>query len=64
MTSGELPALMVFNMTLVEYRTHAWDLAVAEGARSFGAGGSHPAASIFCTACRVTPISRAMSAWE
>lgn len=31
MTGGELPAEMVFNMTLMEYLTHGWDLAVATG---------------------------------
>jgi len=27
--SGEMPGKMVFNMTLMEYLTHGWDLAVA-----------------------------------
>lgn len=31
LTSGELPATMVFNMTLMEYMTHGWDLATATG---------------------------------
>lgn len=33
LTSGEMPAQMVFNMTLMEYLTHGWDLATATGAR-------------------------------
>lgn len=28
---GEMPGGMVFNMTLMEYMTHGWDLAVATG---------------------------------
>ncbi len=31
MMGGEQPAEMVFNMTLMEYLTHGWDLAVATG---------------------------------
>lgn len=31
MTGSDLPAPMVFNMTLMEYVTHGWDLAVATG---------------------------------
>ena len=31
LTSGDLPASMVFNMTLMEYVTHGWDLASATG---------------------------------
>jgi uncharacterized protein (TIGR03086 family) len=31
LTSGELPAAMVFDMTLMEYMTHGWDLATATG---------------------------------
>jgi uncharacterized protein (TIGR03086 family) len=31
MTGGEQPASMVANMTLMEYVTHGWDLAVATG---------------------------------
>jgi len=30
-SSGDLPGPMVFNMTLMEYLTHGWDLAVASG---------------------------------
>jgi uncharacterized protein (TIGR03086 family) len=30
-TSGEMPGEMVFNMTVMEYPTHGWDLAVATG---------------------------------
>lgn len=30
-TSGEMPGEMVFNMTVMEYLTHGWDLAVATG---------------------------------
>ncbi|MDP9075544.1 MAG: TIGR03086 family metal-binding protein [Actinomycetota bacterium] len=30
-TSGELPGPMVFDMTVMEYLTHGWDLAVATG---------------------------------
>ncbi|HEY6425870.1 MAG TPA: hypothetical protein VIX84_01425 [Acidimicrobiales bacterium] len=29
MTGPELPAAMVFNMTVMEYLTHGWDLATA-----------------------------------
>jgi uncharacterized protein (TIGR03086 family) len=32
--SGELPGEMVFNMTLMEYLAHGWDLATATGQRS------------------------------
>lgn len=31
LTGPELPAAMVFNMTLMEYVTHGWDLATATG---------------------------------
>ena len=31
LTSGELPGAMVFDMTLMEYLTHGWDLATATG---------------------------------
>ena len=31
MSGGEQPAEMVFNMTLMEYLTHGWDLAVGSG---------------------------------
>jgi uncharacterized protein (TIGR03086 family) len=31
LTSGEMPAPTVFNMTLMEYVTHGWDLATAIG---------------------------------
>jgi uncharacterized protein (TIGR03086 family) len=31
MAGGEQPAAMVFNMTLMEYLTHGWDLAVGSG---------------------------------
>jgi uncharacterized protein (TIGR03086 family) len=31
LTSGELPGAMVFDMTLMEYATHGWDLATATG---------------------------------
>jgi uncharacterized protein (TIGR03086 family) len=31
MMGGEQPAEMVFNMTLMEYLTHGWDLAIATG---------------------------------
>ena len=31
MGGGEQPAEMVFNMTLMEYLTHGWDLAVGSG---------------------------------
>ena len=31
LTTGEMPAPMVFNMTLMEYTTHGWDLATATG---------------------------------
>lgn len=30
-STGEMPGEMVFNMTLMEYLTHGWDLAVATG---------------------------------
>ena len=31
LTMGELPAAMAFDMTLMEYMTHGWDLATATG---------------------------------
>jgi uncharacterized protein (TIGR03086 family) len=31
LTSGEMPAPMVLDMTLMEYMTHGWDLATATG---------------------------------
>ena len=31
LTMGEMPAPMVFDMTLMEYMTHGWDLATATG---------------------------------
>jgi uncharacterized protein (TIGR03086 family) len=31
LTMGELPASMAFDMTLMEYMTHGWDLATATG---------------------------------
>lgn len=31
MMGGEMPGEMVFNMTVMEYLTHGWDLAVATG---------------------------------
>ncbi len=30
-TSGEMPGELVFNMTLMEYLVHGWDLAIATG---------------------------------
>ena len=32
LTSGEIPAAIAFNVTLMEYTTHGWDLATAIGA--------------------------------